>query len=189
MKFLDSLLGRTQAKTPDLDSLFALPSASVALEVATGLRPSGQAAVAFKPASGGAFVSTVKELDELLDLSAQQSQSTLQQVDDDYGYHWVVVSDPDLSDLVATVHLVNATLDDAGFGPQLLCSVIGFAGEAGPCHLVYLFKRGTFYPFAPRSGERRDNERELQVRAALGAEVPVEPDLSRWFPLWGLPIQ
>lgn len=189
MKFLDSLLGRTRAKAADLDALFALPSAAVSLEVATGLRASGQAAVAFKPASGAAFAGIATQLDELLDLSARQSDSTLRQVEDHYGYHWVVVSDPDLSDLVATVHVVNATLDDAGFGPQLLCSVIGFAGDGGPCHLVYLFKRGTFYPFAPRPGERRDNERELQVQAALGTEVPVEPDLSRWFPLWGLPIQ
>jgi hypothetical protein len=53
---------------------------------------------------------------------------------------------------------------------------------------VYLYKRGTFYPFAPRPGERRDNELELQVRAAVGGELPVEPDLTRWFALWGVPI-
>jgi hypothetical protein len=66
--------------------------------------------------------------------------------------------------------------------------VFGFGSGDRPCHLVYLYKRGTFYPFAPRPGERRDNELELQVRAAVGGELPIESDLSRWFALWGVPI-
>ena len=44
--------------------------------------------------------------------------------------------------------------------------------------LVYLYKRGTFYPFAPLSGERRDNALELQIRGVLGADLKIEPDLA-----------
>ena len=25
-------------------------------------------------------------------------------------------------------------------------------------------------------------------RIAFGAELPIEPELERWFPLWGIPI-
>jgi hypothetical protein len=53
---------------------------------------------------------------------------------------------------------------------------------------VYLYKRGTFYPFAPLQGERRDNELELQVRGTLGGDLPIEPELARWFALWGIPL-
>jgi hypothetical protein len=53
--------------------------------------------------------------------------------------------------------------------------------------LVYLYKRGTFYPFAPTGDQQRDSAYELQVRGALGADLPVEADLSRWFPVWGAP--
>jgi hypothetical protein len=53
--------------------------------------------------------------------------------------------------------------------------------------VVYLYKQGSFYPFAPLAGERRDNAVELQVRGVLQGELPVEADLSRWFPLWGAP--
>jgi hypothetical protein len=53
--------------------------------------------------------------------------------------------------------------------------------------LVYLYKRGTFYPFAPQGGERRDNATELQVRGVLGNDLKIEPDLARWFPVWGAP--
>ena len=56
------------------------------------------------------------------------------------------------------------------------------------CFLVYLYKRGTFYPFAPLDGERRDNELELRLRGVLAADLPTGEDTSHWFPLWGLPV-
>jgi hypothetical protein len=94
-----------------------------------------------------------------------------------------------MEDLVTSVHLVNSTLEQYGFGPQLLCSVFGFTDASGRrFYLVYLYKRGTFYPFAPLQGERRDNELELRVKAALGGDLPIEAELGRWFALWGLPL-
>jgi hypothetical protein len=188
VRLLDVLLGRTKPKQANLDALFAVASAAITLEASGGLRPSGQAAVCFKPASGQDFAATSQELTELLQMAVSEAGSKLEVSDDRYGYRWVVLADPDLEDLVTSVHLVNSTLQDHGFGPQLLCSVFGFTGAQGPCHLVYLYKRGTFYPFAPRPGERRDNETELNVRAVVGGELPIEADLTRWFALWGVPI-
>jgi hypothetical protein len=52
---------------------------------------------------------------------------------------------------------------------------------------VYLFKRGTFYPFAPLGGERRDTALELRVKSLLAGELRMEDDLGRWFPVWGAP--
>jgi hypothetical protein len=190
MKWLDTLLGRTRPKQADLDALFRLTSAAVSLEAATSLRPSGEAAVSFKPASGQGFDATGDELTELVRFGAAQSDSKVRVTDDEYGYRWIVLSDPDLEDLVTTIHLANSTLEEHGFGSQLLCSVFGFTDptRARACHLVYLYKRGTFYPFAPRKDRRRDNELELQVRSAVSGELPIEADLTRWFALWGLPL-
>jgi hypothetical protein len=79
-------------------------------------------------------------------------------------------------------------LQQGGFGPQLLCTLVGFRDPAGRrAGLVYLYKRGTFYPFVPLGRERRDSALEMQVRAALGDDLKVEPDLGRWFPVWGAP--
>ncbi len=198
MKILDTLLGRTKPKQANLDALFAVSGAAITLQAGAGLQPSGEAAVCFKPASGEGFATTSTELTELLDLAVKEAGSTLRVEDDRYGYRWVIIGDPDLEDLVTSAHLINSTLQEHGYGPQLLCSVFGFtsAPEADPtgsrqqrCHLVYLYKRGTFYPFAPRDGERRDNELELRVRATLGTDLPVEPDLTRWFALWGVPLR
>ncbi len=190
MSFLDALLGRAKPKKPNLDALFALPSAAVTLEAEGGLRPSGHAAAVFKPASGHTFAAVRTELDQLLKLFAEESSSTLGEEQDRYGYQWITIADPDFGDLVTTVHAINSTLADHGFGNQLLCSIFGFGPEAGGAgvYLVYLYKRGTFYPFAPLADEQRDVQLELRVRGLVSKELPIEEDLGRWFPLWGVPI-
>jgi PspAB-like protein len=188
MGFFDALLGRSKPKQPKVDALFALPSAAITLQAATGMRPSGLGAVCFKPAAGQDFAQLSDELQQLLELNAREAGSTLRTEADRYGYRWVVLGDPDISDLVTTVHMVTTSLNERGYGPQLLCSVFGFEGQdQSRLYLIYLAKRGTFYPFAPRGGEQRDNELELRARGALGGELLIEQDLTRWYALWGIP--
>ena len=57
-----------------------------------------------------------------------------------------------------------------------------------PAYLVYLFKRGTFYPFVPDGHEQRNTEQELKLKSLVADDLAVEPDLDRWFPLWDLPV-
>ncbi len=185
MGFLDSLLGRSKPVQADLDALFALPSAAVTLEAALGLRPTGLGSVCFKAAEGGAFARIQGDAESLA--------GRVEESHDSFGYTWLLRrgSAEDVAGLVTDLHAVNSELAAAGFGPSLLCSVVGFAGPVDGADrrvgLVYLYKRGTFYPFAPLPGERRDNDVELQVRGAVGADLPVEADLARWFPVWGAP--
>ncbi|CAM5654394.1 hypothetical protein STENM327S_03982 [Streptomyces tendae] len=70
MGLLDILLGRSRAVGPDLDRLFALPSAAVGLEAAAGFRPTGQGAVCFATVEGAAFERTHREIRALLDADA-----------------------------------------------------------------------------------------------------------------------
>lgn len=123
------------------------------------------------------------------------AKATLSGQEDEFGYRWVVVESSDFSSLVTRVHMVNSTLEEHGFGPQLLCSVFPFhpetpgaAGTANVTYLVYLYKRGSFYPFVPTNGEHRDNEMELRLKAELTNDLTIEKDLDHWFPLWKLPI-
>ncbi|GAA2577741.1 hypothetical protein GCM10010411_07870 [Actinomadura fulvescens] len=185
--FLDTLLGRSKPVKPDLDRLFALSTAALTLEAATGFTPTGLGSVCFRAAEGAAFARMQKDIQELLDAGEgpEVELST-----DSYGYTWLLARQPadDLPALVTDLHAVNATLEAGGFGPHLLCSLAGFTGADGQrLALVYLYKRGTFYPFAPLPGDKRDNALELQVRGAVGADLPFEDDLSRWFPVWGAP--
>ncbi|EFL41727.1 MULTISPECIES: PspA-associated protein PspAB [Streptomyces] len=190
MGLLDVLLGRSRAVRPDLDRLFALPSAAVSLEAAAGFRPTGQGAVCFATVEGAAFEQTHREVRALLDADAGRTPVELSR--DSYGYSWLVShrSPDELPLLVNDVHAVNSVMEANGFGPQLLCSLAGFRDdEDRRLALVYLYKRGTFYPFAPLPGDReqRDNALELRIRAVLAGELPVEGDLGRWFPVWGAP--
>ncbi|SHI26689.1 PspA-associated protein PspAB [Streptomyces sp. 3214.6] len=205
MGLLDILLGRTKPVVPDLDQLFALPSAAVTLEAAAGFTPTGQGAVCFATVEGSAFEQTHREVQALLDADTDRTGPPVRLVRDDYGYSWLVSqrSPDELSLLVNDLHAVNSAMEVNGFGPQLLCSLAGFeertvgtdgteepgTGSGRRLALVYLYKRGSFYPFAPLpgGGRRRDNPLELQVKAALANDLRIEQDLSRWFPVWGAP--
>lgn len=187
MGLFDRLLGRSTPPAPDLDALFALPGAVLTLQSALGLAPTGLGSVSFREAEGAAAASTVTDVQALLDADVGPA---VERSVDSFGYTWLLVRhDPlDVAGLVTDLHAVNSSLQDNGFGPSLLCSLLGLADPSGRrVALVYLYKRGTFYPFAPSDGQRRDNALELQVRSAVGADLPVEPDLSRWFPVWGAP--
>ncbi|MEU2283996.1 hypothetical protein ABZ614_19005 [Streptomyces sp. NPDC013178] len=192
MGLLDILLGRTKPVVPDLDQLFALPSAAVTLEAAAGFTPTGQGAVCFATVEGGAFEQTHREVQALLDADTERTGPPVRLLRDDYGYSWLVShrAPDELPPLVNDLHAVNSAMEVNGFGPQLLCSLVGFADDRGRrLALVYLYKRGSFYPFAPLpgAGQRRDNALELQVKAALAGDLRIEQDLSRWFPVWGAP--
>jgi hypothetical protein len=202
MGIFDALLGRTKPVPSNLDALFGIPSASITLQTAAGLVCSGRAGVCYKPPSGQGIEQMQGEIDRLLTLDGGAPGATSE---DAFGYRWVVVTDPDIEALVTRVHLVNSSLADAGWGPQLLCSVFGVAPApatdpeapptAGPgavlastSYLVYLFKRGTFYPFVPAGHEQRSTEDELRLRSLVAGDLRMEDDLERWFPLWDLPV-
>jgi hypothetical protein len=85
-------------------------------------------------------------------------------------------------------------------------------------YFIYNYKRGFWYPFVPKGvgpasssasttggatasytseagvserpidASERSTERELQLKAQIASELPIEPELERWFPLWGIPI-
>lgn len=201
MGFWDAILGRSKPVRPDLDQLFGLPSAAITLEAALGVTPTGEGSVCFASVEGGAFERLRQDVRALLDTDTDRGGVPVEFSRDAYGYTWLRSRQQpgDAAALVNDLHAVNSALQDNGFGPQLLCSLMVFrrapaqqrgtaAGEP-VLALVYLYKRGSFYPFAPLPGgaEKRDNALELQVRSLLADDLRIEQDLSRWFPVWGAP--
>jgi hypothetical protein len=191
MGFLDTVLGRSKPVKADLDDLFALPSAALTLEAGLEFKPTGLGSVCFKAAEGAAFARTQAEVQQLVDAFQAGNGPKIELSKDKFGYSWLLVrhAADDVPGLVTDLHAVNSGLQDAGFGPQLLCSLISFVHADGRrLALVYLYKRGTFYPFAPLgSAQRRDNALEIEAQGTVVNDMKVEPDLSRWFPLWGAP--
>ncbi|MGW6513037.1 PspA-associated protein PspAB [Streptomyces niveus] len=192
MGLLDTILGRSKPVRPDLDQLFALPSAALTLQAGAGYTPTGLGSVCFAGVEGGGFARIRQDVQELLDADTGEDSHPVEFSQDSYGYTWLLARQApgDTVTLVNDLHAVNTLLQDGGFGPQLLCSLISFRDEQDrSLALVYLYKRGSFYPFAPLPGaaEKRDNPRELQVRAIIGDDLRIESDLARWFPVWGAP--
>ncbi|MEI7479534.1 MAG: hypothetical protein WCK25_04405 [Actinomycetes bacterium] len=194
MGLFDTILGRTKPVASNLDQLFALTSAAITLEVSAGLVTTGKAGVCFKPSEDQTGADVEAEIAAIMKADSTPIPAKMQSVDDEFGYRWLVVEDDQLSELVASIHLINSSLADKGFGPQLLCSAFSFTPTAGadssakPVTIVYLFKRGTFYPFCPTGTHERDNAYELAISAKVGSDLPKEQDLSRWMALWGNPV-
>lgn len=189
MGLFDVLLGRTKPVKADLDRLFALPGAAITLDVSGNLLPQGVGAVCFKPSSGAAFENTSSEFMTVLS-NMEKNGATHRSEMDNFGYQWIIVSDSELESLTNSIHLINRTLEDHGFAPTLLCSAFRFADRvtSQPVYWMYLYKKGTFYPFVPTGPEQRDNERELSLKAIVASDLPIEPDLSSWMAPWGLPL-
>ena len=188
MKFLDALFGQRKPPAAKLNALFALSTAYVTLSARLNLAQGGRAGIAFRPAESSYFEALRRELEELLAISGSASQTRYSLQQDGFGYTWAVLEDEQLEDLIATVHLVSTTVQEHGFGPQLLAAAFRFEDEGKPVYWVYNYKRGAFYPFIPAGGRTRDNAKELRLKATMEAELPIESKLEQWYALWDLPV-
>ena len=193
MGLTNVLFGRKKLKEPADDRLFALTTAAVTLQTDCNLKPAGVGAVVFKPLSSGEFTQADQDIEQLLQSVAASAGSKLERKTDSFGFEWVIVRDPQLDDQVAGVHALASELEAHGFGGQLLAAAFKFDGSAfgngHPVYWIYGFKTGTWWPFVP-TGEKqeRDNAQELELKAKLEKELPVEPDLSKWLGLFDAPI-
>ena len=188
MGLRDVLLGKKKLSEPKTDRLFALATAAVTLDTELGLKPAGLGAIAFKPQSSGEFRSAFDDVDQLVNAVAKQCGSEVERKSDEYGYDWIIAKDPDLEDLVATAHTLASELTAKGFGSQLLAATFRFDGYEHPVYFIYGFKRGAWWPFIPAGKSQRDNAKELELKAKLENELPIEQDLTRWLALFDAPV-
>ena len=191
MGFFDVLRGKRALKQPaPTDRLFAMTTAHVTMELELGLKSSGRAAIVFQPLATADFENIVRDMEEVVRGTGEDTGTTIERRDDDFGYRWMVLVDPDFEDLVVGLNAVSTAIEAGGYGDRILCAVFAFTDEAGKrFYWIYNYKRGSFYPFVPAAGEQqRDSEHELRLKAQIGAELPIEAELERWFPLWGAPI-
>jgi hypothetical protein len=187
MGFLDSILGKGKLPESKTDKLFAITTAAVTLEASLGLKPDGAAGICFRPMESSAYDSARKDIEDLLKISTKESGTSFEIKKDEYNFLWVVLKDPDFDDLVTNVHMVSDTLVEQGFGTQLLAAVYRFRGES-LVYWIYSFKQGAYYPFAPKGNQQRDSSMEFRLRSVMEKELPIEKDMGKWYPLWGMPL-
>jgi hypothetical protein len=192
---LDILTGRRSVKGPAPDHLFAITTAYVDLQAEHQIDPTGTAAIVFQALKTSEFEATLRDMEEVVKATCADSGMTVTTQDDDYGYRWMIlrnhVDTPSVEDLAVGINAVSGSIETAGHGERLLCAVFAFAdAQKRPVYFIYNYKRGYWYPFVPdpQNGKQRLTERELQLKAQVGPELPLEPEIERWFPLWGIPI-
>jgi hypothetical protein len=197
---LDALTGRHQVKGPAPDHLFAITTAYITLQSEHQIEPAGTAAIVFQALQTSEFEATIKEMEEVVRATGGESATQVATQDDSYGYRWMVLRNPtgqpSVEDLAVGINAVSSSIETAGHGERLLCAVFAFAdARKRPVYFIYNYKRGSWYPFVPAPGAgsggqagERSTERELQLKAQMSSELPLEPELERWFPLWGIPI-
>lgn len=195
MGLRDILTGRHQVKGPAPDRLFAITTAYVDLQAEHQVDPAGSAAIVFQALATSEFEATLKDMEEVVTATGGDSGTTVKTEDDSYGYRWLILRNPDgkpsVEDLAVGINAVSSSIETAGFGERLLCAVFGFIdGKRQRIYFIYNYKRGAWYPFVPAPGDAQERsvERELQLKAQVGSELPVEAEIERWFPLWGIPI-
>ncbi len=216
MGLRDIITGRHTVSGPaKQDRLFAITTAYVTLQAEHSIEPAGVAAIVFQALANADFESTLKDMEEVVKATGGDSGTSVASQNDEYGYRWLVLRNPGeggaIEDLAVGINAVSSSIETAGYGERLLCAVFAFSDHSGAAggpaggsgvspagtgrkvYFIYNYKRGYWYPFVPGNGDathpnERSTERELQLKAQMAGELPIEPELERWFPLWGIPI-
>ena len=198
MGLRDILTGRHEVKGPAPDRLFAISTAYIALQTEHQIEPAGAAAIVFQALQTSEFEGVIKDMEEVVVATGGENNTQVHTEDDQFGYRWMVLKDGEIEDLAVGINAVSGSIETAGYGERLLCAVFAFKDAKGhQLYFIYNYKRGYWYPFVPASGtsasssaqaNQRSTERELQLKAQMASELPLEPELERWFPLWGIPI-
>jgi hypothetical protein len=187
----DILTGRHDVKGPAPDRLFAITTAYITLQSEHQIEPAGSAAIVFQALQTGEFEAAMREMEEVVKATGGETGTQVRTQDDSYGYRWMVLKDAAIEDLAVGINAVSSSIETAGHGERLLCAVWAFVdAEKRRIYFIYNYKRGYWYPFVPQPGSNneRDTERELRLKAQMASDLPMEPELERWFPLWGIPI-
>ena len=192
MGFLDVLTGKRKLAGPAPDRLFAMSTAYVTLETELAITtPRARAAIVFQPLSTADFDSIVTRHGggRARHRRATAAPRSRPPTTATASAGWSSAA------TTSTISWSASTPSAARWRPAATatasCAPCSPSQDAQqrPLYWIYNYKRGAFYPFVPAGGEQqRDNERELVLKAQIGAELPVEQELERWFPLWGIPI-
>jgi hypothetical protein len=170
----------------DPEDLFGMSTAYVTMEADLGYRSAGEAALCFSSVDATDFDEMVDEVEAILAAGEEETGTAFRTHEDDHGYEWVILSDDDPEDLLTSIHFAADTFIEEGYGSRLLAAVFGFEKESdgSRAYWIYSFRRGGYYPFAPRRGRERDQRVEFKLESILDGELGLEDDERYWYPLW-----
>ena len=182
--------GGSKKRETDSDTISSLSSAYIALKTRLDLKSTGRSAICIKKVELGSFSEMKQEIENFLDASKADFELTYRTIVDPYEYLWIIIMTKTLEDNVAAIASIGDTIEERGFSDKLLASIFDFNDGSTANYLIYNYKLDKFYPFVPinEQQKRRDHDKELKIMSAVGDELPVEKDMSNWYPIWNIPI-
>ncbi|WP_423743749.1 hypothetical protein V5735_12045 (plasmid) [Haladaptatus sp. SPP-AMP-3] len=168
----------------DPEDLFGMSTAYVTMEADLGYESVGQAALCFSEVDSTDFQDAVDEVHAILEAGKEETGTEATAHVDNHGYSWFVLEDDDPEDLVTSLHFAADTFVEEGYGSRLLAAIFGFQRDGNYVYWVYSFRRGAYYPFAPKRGHERDSAAEFKLRSNMDGELEIESDEQYWYPLW-----
>ena len=146
----------------------------------------------FQPLETADFTGIVRDMEEVLRGTGDDTGRRSSATDDEFGYRWMILTDEDFEDLVVGINVVSQALQDGGYGERVLCAVFAFQdAEASPstgstttsAGALPVRARGAARSGATTSascGSRRRSAHDLPGRAGARALVPPlgHPDLA-----------
>ena len=182
----------TNGYKTDSDALFSLCSAQITLETNLNLRCTGKAAMILKSVSGRFFTEAVAEIKHFLDVSKAESDLSYRMINDSYGYLWIIFESSKIEDIILGISAVGQIIHDRSFAKQLLAALFQFSNKKNNNdanqYLVYNYTLNKFYPFAPFNKNKRDDKIEREIMKTIVDELPVEKDVSLWYPIWNFAL-
>jgi hypothetical protein len=191
LNFFGKFIKKKYNSKTDSDVLFSLSSAYLTIESKMGLKNSGRCALSVKNISGMYFNEMKDDIKRFLDISKTDFELSYRTLTDSYGYLWIILEGKRMEDLLAGISAVGDTVDEKGFSNQLLVAIFEFTNDRNKKqYLIYNYKRNSFYPFVPLDSiqKSRNTEEEMKMMATIVDEVPLERDMTLWYPLWDLPL-
>jgi hypothetical protein len=182
-------VGSKKPKT-DTEAINSLSSAYVALETKLNLKSTGRSAICIKRAAIAGFDEMKHEIERFLEASKADFDLTYRTVVDPYDYLWIIIVSKTIEDNVAAITSIGETIEQKGFSDKLLASVFDFNDGNVAQYLIYNYKLDKFYPFVPTSEQqkRRNHVEELKIMSAIADELPFEKEMSKWYPIWNIPV-
>ena len=182
--------GGSKKRETDSDTISSLSSAYIALNTRLDLKSTGRSAICIKKVDLVPFSEMKHEIENFLEASKADFEITYRTIVDPYEYLWIIIMTKTLEDNVAAITSIGDTIEERGFSDKLLASIFDFNDGTTANYLIYNYKLDKFYPFVPinEQQKRRDHDKELKIMSAVGGELPVEKDMSNWYPIWNIPI-
>ncbi len=178
------------------NSLFLTLSSLPLLRQEYSYQFSGKAAFCIKSINGLYFEKVKEEIILMLEVSKAELRINYRIEYDSFGYLWILFENDDTVIEDGLLYVLNGLnslikiIEDHGVKDLIFIIIIRFNNfnhEQERLYLILNYNATTFYPYI-KSGNTRNNKKEILLANSLQDKLPIEKDKSKWYSVIEMPI-